>query len=169
MKFSLIKTEIEGVKILKFDSFSDDRGKIWSSYIEKEIVKMGYEPFTHDKFSISKKNVLRGIHYDAKTYKLISVIHGEIDQVVVDMRKDSKTYKKHLMFELNENSMQSMLIPPMVGNSFRVKSDKAIYHYKLSYKGGYADIDKQYTLKWNDPSININWMIDKPLLSNRDK
>lgn len=168
MKFSLIKTEIEGVKILKFDSFSDDRGKIWSTYIEKEIVEMGYEPFTHDKFSISKKNVLRGIHYDAKTFKLISVIHGEIDQVVVDMRKKSKTYKKHLVFKLNGNSMQSILIPPMVGNSFRVKSDEAIYHYKLSYKGGYADIDKQYTLKWNDPSLNINWMIDDPLLSKRD-
>ena len=76
MKFSLIKTEIEGVKILKFDSFSDDRGKIWSTYIEKEIVNMGYEPFTHDKFSISKKNVIRGIHYDDKTFKLISVILG---------------------------------------------------------------------------------------------
>ena len=169
MKFSLLKTDIEGVKILNYDSFSDERGQIWSTYIQKEIIKMGYEPFTHDKFSISKKDVLRGIHYDDKTFKLISVIDGEIDQVMVDMRKNSKTYKKFILVNLNGNSMKSILIPPMVGNAFRVKSDKAIYHYKLSYVGEYADIERQYTLKWNDPSININWKIENPILSKRDK
>ena len=168
MNFSLIETEIQGVKILQYDSFSDNRGKVWSTYIEKEIIKMGYQPFTHDKFSISKKDVLRGIHYDNKTHKLVSVIHGEIDQVVVDLREKSNTFKKYLKFQLNGESMTSILIPPMVGNAFRVKSDKGIYHYKLSYTGEYADIDEQYTLKWNDPSININWMIDNPILSLRD-
>ena len=169
MNFSLTDTDINGVKILNYNFFSDNRGKIWSTYIEKELTDLGYQPFTHDKFSVSKKNVLRGIHYDNKTFKLVTVIHGDIDQVVVDMRKESKTYKKSLIFELSEDSMQSILLPPMVGNAFRVKSDKAIYHYKLAYKGEYLDIDEQFTLKWNDPSLKINWKIENPILSKRDR
>ena len=72
MNFSLTDTNINGVKILNYNFFSDDRGKIWSTYIEKELTDLGYQPFTHDKFSVSKKNVLRGIHYDNKTFKLVT-------------------------------------------------------------------------------------------------
>ena len=145
-----------------------DISKTTKELVNETVLKMGYQPFTHDKFSVSKKNVLRGIHYDNKTHKLVSVIHGTIDQVVVDLRENSKTVRKYLKFQLNGESMRSILLPPMIGNAFRVKSENAVYHYKLSYKGEYVDIDEQYTLKWNDPSVNINWMIDKPILSNRD-
>ena len=169
MNLTFKDTIIKGVKIINYDSFSDNRGTIWTTYNENYLKKLRLSRFTHDKFSVSKKNVIRGIHYDNKTTKLVTIVHGEIDQVVVDMREDSLTFKKFLKFRLNEKSKFSILIPPMVGNSFRVLSDTAVYHYKLSYRGDYVDHDEQYTLKWDDPTVNIDWGTGNPILSERDK
>ena len=169
MEISFIKTELEDVYLIKYDKFKDHRGYIFTSYLEEEFVKKGFLPFTHDKFTYSDKNVLRGIHYDQFTTKLVTAVNGEIDQVVVDMRANSKTYKKYLKFNLNSLSCTSVIIPPMVGNAFLVKSDSALYHYKLSYVGNYVDHNQQYTIKWDDPSLNISWGVDNPILSRRDK
>ena len=165
MDLSIESTKIQGVKIIKYDRFIDLRGSIWTTYLENKIKNI---KFNHDKFSVSYKNVIRGIHYDNKTFKLVTAVYGAIDQVVVDMRKDSDTYKASMVFNIDDNKRFSILIPPMVGNGFRVKSDVAVYHYKLSYLGKYLDADKQYTIKWDDPTIGINWKCEKPILSNRD-
>ncbi len=125
--------------------------------------------FHHDKFSVSKKNVIRGIHGDFKTWKIVTCISGEINQVVVDLRKESKTYLKYINIKLNEKNKKLLLIPPHMGNAFAVLSTKATYHYKLAYKGSYNDANKQFSLKWNDQRIAINWNIKKPILSERDK
>ncbi len=169
MQFKVKNTKIEGVKVINYDEFTDERGTIWTTYNENNFKELKIERFTHDKFSTSKKDVIRGIHYDKKTTKLVTIAHGEIDQVVVDMRKESSTYKNFLKFRINEKNKFSLLIPPMVGNGFRVISDIAVYHYKLSYKGQYMDFDKQFTVKWDDPTLNISWGIENPILSNRDK
>ena len=168
MDLSIANTKIEGVKIINYDSFVDLRGSIWTTYLEEKINPERNIKFNHDKFSISYKNVIRGIHYDKKTFKLVTAVYGAIDQVVVDMRKDSKTYKESLIFSINDSNKFSILIPPMVGNGFRVKSDIAVYHYKLSYLGEYLDAKDQYTLKWDDSSIGIKWNCENPILSNRD-
>ena len=76
--------------------------------------------------------------------------------------------KKYLSFKINAENRFSVLIPPMVGNAFMVESDFALYHYKLAYEGEYIDEDKQKTLKWNDPSIGIEWDCKNPILSKRD-
>ena len=165
MDLSIESTKIQGVKIIKYDRFIDLRGSIWTTYLENKIKNI---KFNHDKFSVSNKDVIRGIHYDNKTFKLVTAVYGAIDQVVVDMRKDSDTYKASMVFNIDDNERFSILIPPMVGNGFRVKSDVAVYHYKLSYLGKYLDADKQYTIKWDDPTIGINWKCEKPILSNRD-
>jgi len=165
MDLSIESTKIHGVKIIKYDKFIDLRGSIWTTYLENKIKNI---KFNHDKFSVSHKDVIRGIHYDNKTFKLVTAVYGAIDQVVVDMRKDSDTYKASMVFNIDDNKRFSILIPPMVGNGFRVKSEVAVYHYKLSYLGKYLDADKQYTIKWDDPTIGINWKCEKPILSNRD-
>ena len=169
MELNVEETNIKGVKIIHYDNFVDMRGSIWTTYNEKEFRRLKLSKFCHDKFSTSKKNVIRGIHYDEKTTKLVTAVYGSIDQIVLDMRLDSPTYKNHLRFRINENNRFSILIPPMVGNGFRVISETAVYHYKLSYSGEYIDSNKQYTIKWNDPSLKINWMIEDPILSERDK
>lgn len=161
-------TRIKGVKIINYDAFEDHRGTLWTTYLDKKFNIEGDLKFNHDKFAVSYKDVIRGIHYDEKTFKLVTAVYGAIDQVVVDMRTESDTYKESLIFNIDNKQRFSILIPPMVGNGFRVKSDFAVYHYKLSYIGEYQDTDSQYTLKWNDSTIGINWDCDNPILSNRD-
>jgi dTDP-4-dehydrorhamnose 3,5-epimerase len=170
--FKITKSsKIEGVYIFTPSFGKDDRGIIYTSFYENNFTD--YLPanlkFKHDKFSSSKKNVLRGIHGDVKSWKLISCVYGEIYQVVVDCRPDSPTYNQWEAFTINSDSPQMILLPPQMGNSFCVKSEMAIYHYKLAYNGEYLDAADQFSLKWNDPSIGIEWPIEDPILSNRDK
>ena len=168
MNLSITDASIKGVKIINYDNFVDLRGSIWTTYLDNKINIQDNVKFNHDKFSVSYKNVIRGIHYDNKTFKIVTAVYGAIDQVVVDMRKDSKTYKESLIFNIDDSNRFSILIPPMVGNGFRVKSDVAVYHYKLSYLGEYLDAENQYTLKWNDSSVDIDWNCENPILSSRD-
>ena len=168
MRISIENTGINGVKVVNYDSHIDKRGEIWSTFIEDKFNQLNLNNFNHDKFSISYKNVIRGIHYDPITTKLVTAIYGSINQIVVDLREGSPTFKKYLSFKINSDSRFSVLIPPMVGNAFQVESEFAIYHYKLAYKGEYVDEGKQNTLKWNDPTIGINWDCKTPILSNRD-
>ena len=161
---------IKGIWIIKPSIAVDNRGNIWTSFLKNEIEKLLPDDlyFKHDKFSQSKRNVLRGIHGDEKSWKLVTCIYGSIQQVVVDCRKESDAYKKYESFEINEENQMSILIPPRFGNAYYVKSDKAVYHYKLAYDGDYVDADEQFSYKWNDPTFNIKWPTEKPILSQRD-
>ena len=172
MKFHFENLKIlNEIIIIKPDSFVDKRGSIFSSFNEKlfnkELKKKLH--FVHDKFSYSKKNVLRGLHGDKKSWKLISCLYGNIFQVVVNYDKNSKDYLKHVSFNLNSKEKKMILIPPNYLNGFYVKSNNAIYHYKLAYTGSYFDEDKQFSVKWNDRDIGIIWPTEKPILSKRDK
>ena len=162
---------MKDVFIIKPSISTDVRGNIWTSFIKNDIESLLPDNlyFKHDKFSKSKKNVLRGIHGDTKSWKLVTCVFGDIYQVVVDCRKNSSSYKKYEVFDINEINQISVLIPPKVGNAYYVKSNKAIYHYKLAYEGEYNDADKQFSYKWNDPTFNIKWPTKTPILSNRDK
>lgn len=157
---------ISGVSLVEGDIHSDNRGEIWTSYIKNEKINID---FNHDKFSTSKKGVLRGLHGDYKSTKLVSCVKGEVYQVVVDLRENSKTYKKHIALNLSEYENVSVLIPPGCANGFQVVSSLAVYHYKLSYNGEYFDFDKQFTYKWNSQDLNIKWPLLDPILSDRDK
>jgi dTDP-4-dehydrorhamnose 3,5-epimerase len=163
--------KIEGVYIFTPSISQDNRGIIYTSFYEDNF--NDYLPkelnFKHDKFSSSKKNVLRGIHGDVKSWKLATCVYGEVYQVVVDYRKDSPTFKHWEAFTINSETLQLILIPPNMGNSFFVNSKTAIYHYKLAYDGDYLDAEDQFSIKWDDPSIGIKWPIGSPILSERDK
>jgi len=163
--------KLQNIKILTPNYSSDKRGYIFTSYYEKKLNKVLSKKlnFIHDKFSYSKKNVLRGLHGDPKSWKLVSCVFGEVFQVVVNYNKKSTDYLKFDTFKLTGINRKSILIPPNYLNGFYVKSQSAVYHYKLAYIGNYFDEDKQYSLKWNDKSIGINWPVKKPILSNRDK
>ena len=163
--------EIDGVFILEPSISVDTRGNIWTSFLQTDICKLVSDgaDFKHDKFSLSKKNVLRGIHGDSKSWKLVTCVYGEIKQVVVDFRENSSTYLKWQSFEINGQEPKLILIPPLMGNAYYVYSDKAVYHYKLAYDGDYIDADEQFSFKWDDPKININWPTKEPVLSERDK
>ena len=156
------------VKIITPDMYRENRGSIWTSYTIEDYTNLVPQQFNHDKFSISKRNVLRGIHGDHKSWKLISCPYGDILAVIVDMRPSSETYLKHSKYRLNDNNNLQILIPPGFGNSFCVLSEEALYHYKLSYEGEYIDADDQFTVSWNDPRLAIEWPVNEPILSDRD-
>jgi len=169
--FKIISSDVlDGVRILTPSVFEEERGNIWTSYRNKEIDNLlpNGQTFNHDKFSQSKHNVLRGIHGDNKSWKLVTCVYGEIHQVVVDMRKSSPTYQKFQRFVINRQNQKLILVPPGVGNAYYVSGETAVYHYKLSYDGEYIDAEEQFTVAWNDPELNIDWPTDKPLLSTRD-
>ena len=155
-------------RVIKFinKSFNDHRGYYWTSWREDSIKKI---KFKHDKFSLSKKNVLRGLHGDKKTWKLISCPYGKFLLVVVNCVKQSKDYLKWKSWILSQKNGVQILIPPYFANGHLCLSDKCLFHYKLSYVGAYSDISKQFSLRWNDPKLNINWGIKNPILSKRDK
>lgn len=149
----------------------DLRGNIYSSYNKDFYIHIFPKEldFKHDKFAQSKFNVLRGLHGDHKTWKLVSCVWGELYEVVVDMRKESPTYKKWDSFILTSNEYKQVLIPPGFVNGYYVKSEYAIFHYKLAYDGEYIDAGEQMTIPWNDPDLKIKWPCTDPILQTRDK
>jgi dTDP-4-dehydrorhamnose 3,5-epimerase len=153
---------IDDVKVFTNDAFRDERGELWTVWNEKE-----FEPklkFNHDKIAVSKKNVLRGIHGDSKSWKLITCLSGEIRLVVVEPNK-----LHHTSILLTDKNKLSVLVPPGFGNGHLVLSDKAVFYYKWAYEGEYPDVQDQFSLRWNDPKLKIDWGIQNPILSERDK
>ena len=153
------------VKIYQPDVFEDFRGELFTLYKQEESNLY----FNHDKVSISKQNVLRGLHGDSKAWKLITCLSGEIYLVVVDNRPESVNYLKWDWIVLTAKNRKQVLIPPMFANGHFILSQEATFFYKWSYPGEYPDIKDQFTLKWNDSRINIHWPIINPILSERDK
>ena len=147
-------------------SFRDHRGFYWTSWEKKLTKKIN---FKHDKFSLSKKNVLRGLHGDHKTWKLISCPYGKLLLVVVNCIKKSKDYLKWKSWTISQKNGVKILVPPNYANGHLCLSKECLFHYKLSYKGSYLDAKDQFSLRWNDPKIKIKWNIKKPILSMRDK
>lgn len=162
---------IKDLNIITPSEYTEKRGSIWTSFHNDNLNHLIPEDleFKHDKFSLSYKNVLRGIHGDNKSWKMVSCIQGSIKQVVVDMRESSESYLKWEAFNLGDNNRSSVLLPPGLGNAFYVNSEVAIYHYKLAYPGEYIDHQDQFTITWNDKRLNIKWPTNKPILSERDQ
>ncbi|MBZ7932080.1 dTDP-4-dehydrorhamnose 3,5-epimerase family protein [Campylobacter sp. RM12910] len=172
IEFDIQESKIlKGVYIITPNNFKDLRGEIWSVFEEDKLNKLLPDglKFVLDKFTLSKYNVLRGIHGDHKSWKLVTCVYGEVHQVVVDCRKDSPTYLKWEKFIINENNRKLILIPPYFGNAQYVSSKcDALYFYKWAYEGEYVDAKDQFTFAWNDERIGIVWPTNTPILSNRD-
>ena len=154
------------LKIIINSSFKDKRGFYWTTW-KKGI--FAEKKFNHDKFSISKKNTLRGLHCDFMSWKMVTCVYGKMLLAVVDMRKKSKNYLKFKKIVLSHSKPTLVLIPPYYANGSLTLSSDSVFHYKWSYKGKYIDEKKQKSYRWNDPKININWPIKKPILSKRDQ
>ena len=156
---------IETIKANLGTIFKDKRGLYWTSWKKENFKDLA---FKHDKFSLSKKNVLRGVHGDTKTWKLMRCVYGKVYFVVVNNVKNSKFYKAHKTYILSHNQNKSILVPPNYGIGFYCLSKESVMHYKLSYKGKYVDAKNQFTIKWNSPVYKIKWPRGKKILSKRD-
>ena len=156
---------INGVVMRTDDVFTDYRGDLYTIWKDGDFDLH----FNHDKVSTSRKNVLRGIHGDNKSWKLVTCLYGEIYFVIVDNRESSDTFLQWEWMMLTDRNRKQVLIPPGVGNGFLVMSHRSVFHYKWSYEGEYPDVDQQFTIKWNDPIVGVDWPIVNPILSKRDK
>ena len=160
----IIKTKIKGLLILKTSIFKDKRG----FFKEVEKNKILKKKFIFDCFSFSKKNTLRGLHLQIKKSqaKIITVVQGKILDVVVDLRKNSKTYGKHFSIEISQNSDFSLFIPENFAHGFLCLSKNCAVYYKCT---NYRDKRSEKTIIWNDKKLNIKWPIKKPILSKKVK
>jgi len=164
------------VKIIQPSIYHEYRGMITTTYHSDYYDRLlpanerneGLK-FNHDRYSKSKQNVLRGLHYDDKTWKLTSCPHGKLYLVVLDLREKQPNYGKWESFIIGPETGTQVLIPPMFANGHYVMEDNSIFQYKLAYQGEYYDDDKQGTVFWNDKRFNIDWPTDNPILSKRDK
>ena len=169
-KFKIINSRIlPEVKKIIHSSFKDKRGTIFTTIennLTKKILPKKFY-FNQNKINYRKKNVLVGIHYDNKTWKLLTCIKGKIFHVVTNINGNKKNKFKSEINILTEKKSESILIPPGYGNSFYCIKN-SIINYSLAYKGGYINYDKQKTISWKEKKLNINWPCKTPKLSARD-
>jgi dTDP-4-dehydrorhamnose 3,5-epimerase len=161
----LLKTNIKGPKIIKTQIFRDKRGFLKEVYRKNILNKIDF-PF--DVMSYSKKNVLRGLHIQTlnSQAKIITVTHGKIFDVAVDLRKNSESFGKYVSLTISDKDDFSFYIPAGFAHGFLCLSKDCTVNYKCS---NYRMPKSEKTLSWNDPDINIKWDIKKPILSNKDK
>ena len=163
----IIATELHGVQQIVPEVFTDHRG----SYVElfdtehyREVCA-GIE-FVQDDISVSHERVLRGLHGDFATWKLVSVLAGRGHAILADNRPESPTYRRWQAFELSGDNRHQLLLPPGIGNSICVLQGPLVYWYKQS--SHFAD-GRQFTLRWDDPEWGFQWPITDPILSERDR
>lgn len=161
------KTSLDGVLVIEPPTnFEDFRGEYVELYNDRLYRDAGIEyEFVQDDISISHRHVLRGIHGDGNTAKLVSCLHGRFYLVVVNWDETSPQFKKWESFTLSDKNRQQVLIPPKFGNGHVVLSDMAIFHYKQTTE---YDRAGQFTLFWDDPQLDLWWPITDPIVSQRD-
>lgn len=168
---SYLKTFDNKVPVYSPSVYREFRGEIFTTYHSKTHPVNNLLPadfVVHGRFSKSYKNVLRGLHYDDKTYKLVQALVGEIYLVVLDVREGSGTFGKWESYIISEQTRDQVLVPPGFANGHYALTD-CVFHYNLFYSGAYVDENKQGVIKWNDPKFNIEWPTDNPTLQQRDK
>lgn len=164
--------EIEGLKVIEPKVFGDERGYFFESYNYNDFKEAGIsQVFVQDNQSASKKGVLRGLHFQ-KNFpqdKLVRVIRGEVFDVAVDLRKDSKTYGKWFGVVLSEDNKKQFFIPKNFAHGFLVLSDYAEFAYKCT---DFYHPDDEGGLLYNDPDIGVEWPFEEGvelILSDKDK
>jgi dTDP-4-dehydrorhamnose 3,5-epimerase len=166
------ETRLKGVFVIEPNFFGDHRGYFMEAFNLADFEsKIGPIQFIQDNESKSKRGVLRGLHLQLPPYsqaKLVRVIEGVVLDVIVDLRKDSKTFGEHLTIELSDENRKQLFIPRGFAHGFVVLSETARFSYK---------VDNAYSpqfetgIRWNDHSLAIDWKIDaaEVILSEKDK
>lgn len=164
----VVKTNLKECLIIEPISFEDPRGFFLESFNIKKYKDIGiHYDFVQDNHSCSKKNVLRGLHYqqNCPQGKLVRVVSGEVFDVAVDLRKRSETYGHYTSVVLSAENKKQFWIPPGFAHGFLVTSDYADFEYKCTE---FYSPENEVTIRWDDPSINIKWPCRNPFLSEKD-
>ena len=167
----ITKTKLDGVVIIEPDVFGDNRGFFMESWNKKKMAEAGLDyDFVQDNHSKSiVKGTLRGIHFqkgDKAQAKLVRCVKGAVLDVAVDLRRKSPTFKQWVGVELSEENKKQLLIPRGFGHGFVTLTDDVEFLYKAdNYYAQEADAG----IRWNDPEIGVEWGVENPILSEKDK
>jgi dTDP-4-dehydrorhamnose 3,5-epimerase len=166
---NVLATELPGVLIIEPKVFGDERGFFMESWNGRRYKEAGLpDRFVQDNLSFSTHGVLRGLHFQNPNPqgKLVSVLRGEVFDVAVDIRVGSPTFGKWTGMTLSAEGKRQLYVPPNFAHGFVVTSESALFFYKCTdyYSGSSEGI-----VLWNDPAIGIEWPIDAPILSERDR
>ena len=169
----VIKSIFNGVLVLKSKKYNDERGSFSESFVSKSFIKHVKKDivFCQDNITYSKKNVLRGLHYQISPYsqsKLVSVLKGKILDVVVDIRKGSPTFGHNFSLELSSENLLQLFIPRGFAHGYITLSESSIFHYKVDQ---YHYPKNERGINPNDPNLKIDWKIPKDdwIQSKKDK
>lgn len=167
----VIETEIKDLYMIEPQVFGDNRGWFMESWSQKKMEEVGlFYNFVQDSHSFSeKKGTLRGLHFQkgsSSQAKLVRCVRGAVLDVAVDLRKNSKTYKKWVGCILSEENKKQFLIPRGFAHGFLTLTDNVEFVYKAD---NYYDPQADRNIIWNDEEINIGWGIENPILSEKDK
>jgi dTDP-4-dehydrorhamnose 3,5-epimerase len=166
----IIETGIKDLVVIKPKVFRDDRGYFFESFNRSKLDVLGNDlEFVQDNQSLSQKDVLRGLHFQNPPYaqaKLVSVIQGSVLDVAVDIRKESPTYGKSFSIILDGIDKNQLFIPVGFAHGFKTLENNTIFFYKCT---NYYNKESEGCLLWNDPDLIINWDIENPILSEKDK
>ncbi|WP_209401189.1 dTDP-4-dehydrorhamnose 3,5-epimerase [Pseudozobellia sp. WGM2] len=162
----IIPTKIAGCFIIQPRLFHDDRGLFYESYNSERFKdKSGVRTnFVQDNISVSQRGVLRGLHFQigyAAQSKLVSVLKGEVLDVVVDLRKDSITFGKHIKVRLSESNRKQLFIPKGMAHGFLSLADETIFSYKCD---AFYTPSAESGIVYDDPELNIDWEFSKESL-----
>lgn len=163
------KTPINGLLVIQPSVFNDDRGYFFESYNKETLQGLGLDAhFVQDNQSFSKKNVLRGLHFQNPPYeqgKLVRVVQGGVLDVAVDIRNGSPTYGQYYKIKLTADNKKMFWIPPGFAHGFIALENDTVFVYKCTK--GYNK-ESEGSLRWNCPDLNIDWGINDPILSEKD-
>lgn len=166
----VLSTSLPGVLVIEPRVYPDPRGQFVESWHGARYEEAGIPgPFVQDNVSVSRRGVLRGLHFQAEPHgqaKLITVLAGKIWDVVVDLRQDAPTFGRWEAHELSSEPLRQLYVPSGFAHGFAVLSDEALVTYRCSE---YHHPEAERTLLWNDPELSIDWPIADPLLSVKDQ
>ncbi len=161
------KTELPEVLVVEPVTYGDERGYFFEPFRQERFRDAGIDTaFVQDNCSMSRRNVLRGLHFQKYQGKLVTVVRGEVFDVAVDIRPDSPRFGKWVSVVLSESNHRQLCIPPGFAHGFCVLSDEAHVWYKAT------DIyrpEQEGGISWNDPELGIEWPVPDPLISSKDR
>lgn len=163
----IIEGELSGILIFEPTIYKDSRGYFIEIYQAERFLELGIPAFVQDNYSRSKKDVIRGLHYQHPLAqgKLVGVTKGSVWDVAVDLRRSSSTFGQWFGLTLDDQTHRQMYIPPGFAHGFCVLSDYADFYYKCTQT--YAPQYEQ-GIAWNDQQLNITWPVTHPILSSKD-
>jgi dTDP-4-dehydrorhamnose 3,5-epimerase len=160
---------LPGVRVIEPDVHTDDRGSFLETWNAREYGKEGLNmTFVQDNLSRSNRHVLRGLHFQnpRPQGKLISVLKGEVYDVVLDIRTSSETFGEWESIVLSAENARQLYVPEGFAHGFLVTSEDALFHYKCT---DFYHPETEGVIRWDDPRLDIDWPVDDPILSERDR